>query len=50
MQTNNIPKGTFQITLTNALQYLTMGLFYIAVTKTNALTKYINLIEKTITR
>lgn len=39
MQTNNIPKGTFQITLTNALQYLIMGLFYIAVTKTNALTQ-----------
>lgn len=39
MQTNNIPKGTFQITLTNAIQYLIMGLFYIAVTKTNALTQ-----------
>ena len=39
MQTNNIPKGTFQITLTNAIQYLTMGLFYIAVAKTNALTQ-----------
>jgi len=39
MQTNNIPKGTFQITLTNAVQYLIMGLFYIAVTKTNALTQ-----------
>jgi len=39
MQTNNIPKGTFQITLTNAVQYLVMGLFYIAVTKTNALTQ-----------
>jgi len=39
MQTNNIPKGTFQITLTNALQYVIMGLFYIAVTKTNALTQ-----------
>ncbi|MDH5266429.1 MAG: oligosaccharide flippase family protein [Candidatus Bathyarchaeota archaeon] len=39
MHTNNIPKGTFQITLTNTLQYLIMGLFYIAVTKTNALTQ-----------
>jgi len=39
MQSNNIPKGTFQITLTNAVQYLVMGLFYIAVTKTNALTQ-----------
>lgn len=39
MQTNNIPKGTIQITLTSMLQYLIMGLFYIAVTKTNALTK-----------
>ena len=39
MQTNNTPKGTFQITLTNALQYLIMGLFYIAVAKTNALTQ-----------
>jgi O-antigen/teichoic acid export membrane protein len=39
MQTNNIPKGTLQITLTNAVQYLIMGLFYIAVTKTNALTQ-----------
>jgi len=39
MQTINIPKGTLQITLTNALQYVIMGLFYIAVTKTNALTQ-----------
>jgi O-antigen/teichoic acid export membrane protein len=39
MQTNNIPKGTLQITLTNAVQYLIMGLFYIAVTKTDALTQ-----------
>lgn len=39
MQTNNIPKGTFQITLINAVQYLVMGLFYIAVAKTNALTQ-----------
>ena len=39
METNNIPKGTFQITFTNAIQYLAMGLFYITVTKTNALTQ-----------
>jgi len=39
LQINNIPKGTFQITLTNIAQYLTMGLFYIAITKTNALTQ-----------
>lgn len=38
METNNIAKGTFQIALTNAFQYLIMGLFYIVVTKTNALT------------
>lgn len=39
METNNIPKGTLQITLTNAVQYLTLGLFYIIITKTNALTQ-----------
>jgi len=39
MQTSNVPKGTFQITLTSAVQYVIMGLFYIAVTKTNALTQ-----------
>ena len=38
MQTN-IPRGTVQITLTNAAQYLIMGLFYIIVTKTNTLTQ-----------
>ena len=38
METNNIAKGTIQITSTNALQYLVMGIFYIVVTKTNALT------------
>lgn len=37
MQTENIPRGTLQITLTNGIQYLVMGLFYIAVTKTGAL-------------
>lgn len=39
METNNIPKGTLQITLTNGIQYLAIGLFYIIVTKTNALTR-----------
>jgi len=39
LETNNIPKGTLQITITNASQYLVMGLFYIIVTKTNALTQ-----------
>jgi len=39
LETNNIPKGTLQITITNATQYLVMGLFYIIVTKTNALTE-----------
>jgi len=38
METSNIPGGTLKITLTNAFQYLIMGLFYIIVTKTNALT------------
>jgi len=38
LETNNIAKGTFQITSTNAIQYLVMGIFYIVVTKANALT------------
>jgi len=38
LETNNVAKGTFQIALTNAFQYLIMGIFYIVVTKTNALT------------
>jgi O-antigen/teichoic acid export membrane protein len=38
LETNNIAKGTLQITSTNAIQYLIIGLFYITVTKTNALT------------
>jgi len=38
LETSNLAEGTFQITLTNALQYLIMGLFYIIITKTNALT------------
>jgi len=38
LESSNVAKGTFQITSTNAIQYLVMGLFYIVVTKTNALT------------
>ncbi len=38
MKTNSVGKGTFQITFANAIQYFVMGLFYIVVTKTNALT------------
>jgi len=36
---NDIPKGTLQITVTKAVQYIIMALFYIAVAKTNALTQ-----------
>jgi len=39
METGNIPGGTLQITLANAFQHLIMALFYIIVTKTNALTQ-----------
>ena len=39
METSNIPGGTLQITLANASQYIIMALFYIIVTKTNALTQ-----------
>jgi len=38
LETSNIAKGTLQMTSTNAIQYLVMGIFYIVVTKTNALT------------
>jgi len=38
LETSNIARGTFQIALTNAFQYLVMGLFYVVVTKTSALT------------
>jgi len=38
LETNNIAKGTLQITSINAIEYLIMGIFYIVVTKTNALT------------
>jgi stage V sporulation protein B len=36
---NNIPKGTIRITLANALQYIILALFYIVITKTNALSQ-----------
>jgi len=39
LQTENVPKGTFQLTFTNTLQYLVSALFFITVTKTNALTQ-----------
>jgi O-antigen/teichoic acid export membrane protein len=39
METNNIPEGTLKITLANASQYIVAALFYIIVTKTNALTQ-----------
>ncbi len=38
METDSVGKGTIQITYTNAIQYVVMGLFYVVVTKTNALT------------
>ncbi|UCC27847.1 MAG: oligosaccharide flippase family protein, partial [Candidatus Bathyarchaeota archaeon] len=38
MEADNVAKGTFQITSMNAIQYLTMALFYVVVAKTNALT------------
>lgn len=38
LEAENVGKGTFQITSTNAIEYIVMGLFYIVVTKTNALT------------
>ena len=38
LESSNVAKGTFQITSTNAIQYIVMGLFYVVVTKTNALT------------
>ncbi len=38
LEADTVAKGTFQITSTNAIQYLVMGLFYVVVTKTNALT------------
>jgi len=39
METSNIPGGTLKITLANASQYIVMALFYMIVTKTNALTQ-----------
>jgi len=38
LESSNVAKGTFQITYTNAIQYLVMALFYVVVAKTNALT------------
>jgi O-antigen/teichoic acid export membrane protein len=39
METNNIPGGTLKLTFANASQYLILALFYMIVTKTNALTQ-----------
>jgi O-antigen/teichoic acid export membrane protein len=39
MGTSNIPRGAVRITLANASQYIIIALFYIIVTKTNALTQ-----------
>jgi len=39
METSNIPRGTLKITLANAFDRMVLGLFYITVTKTNALTQ-----------
>jgi len=39
METGNIPGGTLQLTLGNASQYIILALFYMIVTKTNALTQ-----------
>ena len=39
MTTGNIPRGTLGITLANASQYIIIALFYMIVTKTNALTQ-----------
>ena len=39
LKAENVPKGTFQLTFTNTVQYLISGLFYVTVTKTNALTQ-----------
>jgi len=39
METGNIPGGTLKITLANASQYIIIAIFYMIVTKTNALTQ-----------
>lgn len=39
METDKIPGGTLRITLADASQYVVIALFYIIVTKTNALTQ-----------
>lgn len=38
LEVDNIPRGTLFITIASASQYLVMGLFYVVVTNTNALT------------
>jgi O-antigen/teichoic acid export membrane protein len=39
METSSIPGGTLKITVANASDYLILALFYVVVTKTNALTQ-----------
>jgi O-antigen/teichoic acid export membrane protein len=39
MEAGNIPGGTLKITLANASQYIIVAIFYMIVTKTNALTQ-----------
>ena len=39
MENNNIPRGTIKLTLANAFEHIILALFYIIVTKTNALTQ-----------
>jgi len=39
LEANSVAKGTVQIALTNAIQYLVIGLFYVIVTRTGALTQ-----------
>jgi len=39
METSNIPRGTLKITIANVFDRIILGLFYIIVTQTNALTQ-----------
>ena len=39
LETTNLARGTFQVTLTNIIQYSVLGLFYVIVAKTGALTQ-----------
>jgi O-antigen/teichoic acid export membrane protein len=39
METNEIPGGALRLTFANAIQYVVLALFYMIVTKTNALTQ-----------